>query len=122
MAHHGESLHRHRDLLRRRESHGADSGSRSRRAEERLRLRRAVSRTVQYAAAARAGQKFRAYGSGCRGDRYLLRVLMRKRFLRLRRAASALVLSAALAMVTSTVSTNAPRFYPDDPIAREVES
>jgi hypothetical protein len=39
-----------------------------------------------------------------------------------RRASRSILLAAALAMCARAVSTTGPRFYPDDPIAREPES
>ena len=71
VAHHGQPLHRHGGLLRRRQSRRARGGSRFQRAEERLRLRRAFPRTVRHAAAHRSGEEpRRSARSSSRRPRY----------------------------------------------------
>ena len=125
MAHHGQPLPRHGGLLRRRQGRRARVGSRLQRAEERLRLRRPLPRAVRHAAARRARQEQRrALRSSSRRPPSSEADCHAHIIVRLTRAAPAAGCSsvAALGLLASAVSTQGPRFYPDDPIAREPES
>ena len=101
-------------------------GSRLQRAEERLRLRRPLPRAVRHAAPRRARQEPR---------RPVVHLLVVRDLLRIAAMSTSsfcvtctsrrprwFCLVAALGLFASAVSTQGPRFYPDDPIAREPES
>ena len=114
-------------LLRRRQGRRAHQRPRFQRAEGRLRFRHPLPRTVRHTAPRRAGQEPRSQRLlhllvvGCLSE--VTRPWLHQRFSSRARRAGFLVLSVgALGLFTAGASTQGPRFYPDDPIAREPES
>ncbi len=72
---HGESLHGHGGLLRRRQSNGPHRGYRLQRPEERLRLRRALRHALPDGTPHRSREKPRNDAAGCFDERRLLRLI-----------------------------------------------
>ena len=126
VADHGQPLSRHGVLLRHRQGRRAPVGSRLRRSEGQLRVRRALPRPVRHAAAGRASREAAKATSPSRSRRQPHSrtdpMLNSTLSTRVRRAALVAASAGAVSLFSTGASTQAPRFYPDDPIAREPES
>src|SRR5262245_1218033 len=123
MAHHGEPVSRHRVLLRCRQGRSALQGSRPRRAQDQLRIRRAFPRPVCHPASSRDCQEPRSLPLHLLVVRAVLGMVSMFTSLHSRVRGVGLILSvASLGLFASVVSTQGPRFYPDDPITRAPES
>src|SRR5262249_17391244 len=124
MAHHGQPLPGDGVLLRCRQGRRIPVRSRLQKPEERLRVRRSLPRSVLHAAPRRAGEESRRPFRRIRFISSLLKIFMPISTLasHARRAALVGLSLGAAALFVTGVSTQSPRFYPDDPIARDPES